>query len=428
MPLGPRKRDLGVMRGVGFIPLLWISRAMHEGLIPGRRALPVAIAIANAVDADGRWCFLTRESLVVRCGGMASRSTVGRALDDLVDAGLIRRLSRSQVRAFFAEDLAAGTRSADRLPEVLELLIPASVFAEPTLAEINDVRARLAEDPVDAATRPYPRGRTTGQIDTPRVQTDVPDTSDRHTDLYPNHPYPSDPSPSVRGPVPEEPALPQIARIPDAALGNPAADRAALDRAARKVLDEGLAADELAAVLRDATTARRPFPALLRRLGSPEDARAFLDGRLGRGVRGNPPSPFAGVPLPRSGDHPDPFARPPEFLVDAAGTAPRTCPDHPAIRNVPGGTCRLCERPCRTVPGELMHPPAPAKPPPPEPPVEDVAIDPALLERARASLDRGKRRPSAPPPHPPAPAPARREAVAEARRRLAEARTPQSVR
>ncbi|MEV2276991.1 hypothetical protein AB0I72_15550 [Nocardiopsis sp. NPDC049922] len=421
------------MKGVGFIPLLWVARAMNEGLFPSYRSIPVAVAIANAVDADGRWCFLSHGSLVERCGGTMSRSTVERALKDLAGAGLIRRLSRAQVRVFFSDDVEARLQAADRLPGVLELLVPASVFAEQTLAEINEVRAALGEDPLDATTRPYPPVATARQIEASPVQIDVGDTSDRRTDLFPTHPYPSDPSPSVRRPRPPDAApavcLPQLERIPDAVLGNPHADRTALDRAAREVLDDGLTPDELTAVLSDATTARRPFPALMRRLRSPEDARAFLDGRLGRGVHGHPPSPFAGIPRPRSGDDPDPFARPPEFLVDAAGTAPRTCPGHPAIRNVPGGTCRLCERPCRTVPNELMHPPTPAKPPrpTPEPPMEDVAVDPALLARARASLDEGKHRPSVPPPNPPAHSPARREAVAEARRRLEEARTPARV-
>ncbi|MCY9783550.1 helix-turn-helix domain-containing protein [Nocardiopsis sp. EMB25] len=435
---GPRRREKGAMKGVGFIPVLWVARALRESLLPCSRTVPVALAIADAVDADGRWCFLSHETIVRRCGGTVSRSTVERALDDLADAGLIRRLARSQVRDFFARDVADGVRQADRLPEVLELLIPASVFAEPTLAEINEVRAGLDEEPLDAATRPYPRVGTTPQIEGAPVRSDVRDTSDRRADPSPTHPYPSDPSPSVRTREPEEaapeppdgmpdtPAGPLIARIPDTALLSPRADRAALVRAARRVVDEGLEPRELTAVLRDAATARRPFPALMRRLRGPEDARAYLDGRLGAGVaRTAVPPPV--VPRPRSAfDEPaDPFARPPEFSVDAAGTAPRTCPDHPAIRNAPGGTCRVCDRPCRTVPGELMHPPAPPKPPPaaPEPPVEDVAVDPVLLERMRASLDEGRKCTTTVPPSPSAlPSPARRKAVSDVRRLLADLR------
>ncbi|WP_157982466.1 hypothetical protein [Nocardiopsis sp. FIRDI 009] len=436
---GPRKRDRGVMTGVGFVPVLWVARALREGLLPCCRTVPVALAIADAVDADGRWCFLSRESIVRRCGGTVSRSTVERALDDLAAAGLIRCLTRSQVRDFFAEDIEAGRLSQDRLPVVLELLIPASAFAEPTLSEINEVRTRLGEEPLDATTRPYPPVGTARHPEPTTRHDDVGGTSDRGTDPCPTHPCPSDPSPSVRRRGPEEaaapppepvsgaPAGPLIARIPDGALENPAADRAALERAARRVLAQGLEPRELTAVLRAATAARRPFPALMRRLRSAEDARAFLDGRLGRGVLGAAAPPL--VPRPRSGhDAPvDPFARPPEFRLDAAGTAPRTCPDHPGIRNVPGGACRVCDRPCRTVPGELVHPPAadeapPRRRPEPEPPEEDVALDPVLLERMRASLDEAGCRARPAPPPPPTPSPNRRKVVAELRRRLAEQR------
>ncbi|WP_017597737.1 helix-turn-helix domain-containing protein [Nocardiopsis lucentensis] len=205
---GPRRREKGALKGVGFIPVLWVARALREGLLPCCRTVPVALAIADAVDADGRWCFLSHETIVRRCGGTVSRSTVERALNDLAAAGLIRRLTRSQVRDFFAEDVTDGVRQADRLPGVLELLIPASAFAEPTLAEINEVRAGLDEDPLDAATRPYPRVGTTPQSEVPPVRSDVRDTSDRGTDPYPTHPSPSDPSPSVRRCEPGEAAAP----------------------------------------------------------------------------------------------------------------------------------------------------------------------------------------------------------------------------
>jgi hypothetical protein len=240
------------------------------------------------------------------------------------------------------------------------------------------------------------------------------------------------------------------------------------------VLEEGLEPDELAAVLGNAASLRRPFPALMRRLRSAGDARAFLDGRLGRGVerdgaRGTglgaspggdrppapdggpghghggfraaattaPTHPFGGIPLPRAAQDDDPFARPPAFTVDSAGTAPRTCPRHPAVRNVPGGTCRLCGGPCRSVPGELLHPPASESSPEPERPKAGLseaepsererperAPDhvPPILDRLLTSPVRRERPRPETPPSPRAPSPDRQQAVAALRRLLAENR------
>ncbi|WP_116245790.1 hypothetical protein [Nocardiopsis sp. FIRDI 009] len=366
------------MSEVGFVPLFWLTQAINDGLLPNSRACLVALAIAGAVDPDGRWCFLHRDTIIRRCGGHVSTSTVGRALNDLEEAALIRRLPRHQVRDFFAEDVASRVRSADRLPDVVELMIPASAFPDRALAKINEVRAETGEEPLDANSRPHPGAGTTRHREPPPRHVDAPDASDRPTDLSVTDSFSHDSSPSVRAREPQDgsvaakaadcPTAPQLARIPDAVLRDPRADRITLDRAARRVLDEGLTPGELTMVLGDATSARRPFPALMRRLRSPEDARAYLDGRLGQGVDRQRPAPIPAIPRPRSGatapppppplpaGEPDPPADPPAFVLDSSGKAARTCPDHPGIRNTPGGTCRACDRPCRTVPGEPMPP------------------------------------------------------------------------
>ncbi|WP_152486359.1 hypothetical protein [Nocardiopsis lucentensis] len=375
---GPRKRGKGVMSEVRFVPLFWVAQAINDGLLPNSRACLVALAIAGAVDPDGRWCFLHRDTVIQRCGSHVSTSTVSRALHDLEEAGVIRRLPRHRVRDFFAKDVEARIRAADRLPDVVELMIPASAFPERALEKINEVRARLGEEPLDTNTRPHPTAGTTGHFEPPTRHIDAPDPSDRPTDLSVTDSFLSDSSPSVRAREPQgetvaakaadHPTAPQLARIPDAVLRDPRADRIALERAACRVLDEGLTPGELTTVLGDATSARRPFPALMRRLRSPEDARAYLDGRLGQGIdrRQPPPPPAPAIPGPRPDTEvsqpppardPDPSAHPSAFVLDRFGRAARTCPDHPGIRNAPGGTCRACDRPCRTVPDEVMPTP-----------------------------------------------------------------------
>ncbi|WP_249351905.1 hypothetical protein [Nocardiopsis akebiae] len=199
-----------------------------------------------------------------------------------------------------------------------------------------------------------------------------------------------------------------------------------------------MAEQELTALVRGAERLRRPFPALMLRLRGPAEARAFLTGVLGRGVAPTTPRQ-AGIPAPRrpaeehGPDDGDPFARPPGFDVDARGTAVRTCPDHPGVRNVPGGACRACGGPCRSVPGELPRPPAPPRPPQPNgagegPDVEELAgegtpaLEPALTERILASLMGGGSiaadeapAPGTTPVHPPA----RQVIIDRIRRRLA---------
>lgn len=70
------------------------------------------------------------------------------------------------------------------------------------------------------------------------------------------------------------------------------------------------------------------------------------------------------------------FAERPRFTLDSQGTAARTCPDHPAIRNVPGAPCRVCGRLCRTEPGELMHDQAPTGADPAAVPLLDALLGP----------------------------------------------------
>lgn len=124
----PRKRPQGAMDGIGFIPAIWVCEAFRGNVFPSLAAFAVASIIADAADRDGRWCFLYLDTLVARSCGRLSRSTAKRALKDLVAAGVVRKLPRTALPAFFAEDLAAGWRRADNLPDVLELLIPASAY------------------------------------------------------------------------------------------------------------------------------------------------------------------------------------------------------------------------------------------------------------------------------------------------------------
>jgi hypothetical protein len=449
------------MHGIGFIPDIWVNEAREAGLFPTSRAFIAATVIARAADLDGRWCFLCLDTLVSRSGHLLSLSVAKRAIADLVAAGLVRKLDPGQTRAFFAGDIKERTRSHDRLPIVLELLIPAEDFPEPVREEINAVRAALGEEPLDETTRPRIRKAAT-------VRIDLGDGSNRPTHLYPIHlssderpdsvrrspdtaarPEPARPSTHGRPPharprnahpphVQPSQGHPLLRHLPDAALNVPRADRAALTRALLRLRDAGLAEQELTALVRGAERLRRPFPALMLRLRGPAEARAFLTGVLGRGVAPTTPRQ-AGIPAPRrpaeehGPDDGDPFARPPGFDVDARGTAVRTCPDHPGVRNVPGGACRACGGPCRSVPGELPRPPAPPRPPEPNgagegPDVEELAgegtpaLEPALTERILASLMGGgpiaadeAPAPGTTPVHPPA----RQAIIDRIRRQLA---------
>ncbi|WP_155988919.1 hypothetical protein [Nocardiopsis sp. CNT312] len=318
------------MKGIGFITDLWLTDALKSGFFTSSRACIVATVIADAADADGRWCFLHIDTIAARTCGVLSPSTVTRAIADLVTTGLVRRLPREQVRAFFAEDLAAGRRWSDRLPEVLELLIPARAFPEPALEEVNAVRRELGEEPITEANRPYRPVGTPRQPGAAPRQTATDAASDRA------------PYPSPADPRPKTPAPTSVRRRP--------------------------AAGDLAGAVRGWEGAGRPFPALRARLESAESVRAWHRRALGAGA--SPPRtrasrPFGGLSLdaaagPAKGI-PDAFAL--GFDVDARGRAPRTCPDHPGLYNTPGESCVACGRRCRTVPGEAMDEPRPVAPP-----------------------------------------------------------------
>ncbi|WP_157090925.1 hypothetical protein [Nocardiopsis listeri] len=212
-----------------------------------------------------------------------------------------------------------------------------------------------------------------------------------------------------------------LARIPDRSLLRPQTDRSALQRRAERLLKAGLPLEQVRVLLSGIGDLGRPFGALMRRMGNLSSAQAFLDGHLGRGVHrpwntgvdwGVAPEPW-----PDSGqgqDDSDLFDRPSEFILDALGKADKTCPEHPGVRNHPGGRCLLCQGPCRDVPGEIVHPQAPPPieapaegrgalkgliPSPrsgqdPLPPTADPdqgELDPKLLERMGASMRRGGR-------------------------------------
>ena len=406
------------MRAAGFHPSIWVDDALRAGLMPSQRGYIVARIIAGAVDVDGRWCYLFVDTVSDRTGGLASASTVKRGLADLVRAGLVRRLPAQEARRFFTEDIAARRRYGDRLPTVLELMIPALAYPGPVREEINRQRAALGEESLTVRSRPGLGGSATGRIE-------PGDGSGRPADPSSIPPPSDEAARSVRGSVTtgraparetaEAHALEAIADIPDGALRDPGADRAALARAVERLAEAGLDGTALSALLSGADSLARPFPALMRRLASPRSARDFLDGRLGAGV--HRPRESAPVPSPRAAGEGggDMFDHPPEFEVDAAGTAPRTCPEHPGVRNVPGGRCRACQGPCRSVPGEILLPVPPTLPLPPRPETEpadadadaDAAtaeeVDPVLIGRLRASLAeaasaRGSEPPGSPDP------------------------------
>ncbi|CAL9339812.1 hypothetical protein SUDANB121_00255 [Nocardiopsis dassonvillei] len=393
----PRKRPEGSLRLRGFSPLVWVTEVIDKGLLPSLRSCLAAVLIARATDRDGRWCFMRQATLVERSGGTLSLTTARRAIADLVRAGVVRKLPREQVREFFAQDLAAGRRRADALPDVLELLIPAAAFPADFLERVNEARALLGEEPLTPDNRPdLP---ATGRSGAPRpVEVTGRGVSDRPTDPSPNDPRPNDPSPDpVRGrvttgavvprprtapdaaeppgaappavgaadgpadapppappyrgpshPAPPSPpgwALDLLRLIPDAALTRPHRDRRVLAARLADLRSAGVASDELAAALSGWQDTARPYAALRARLDSPEAVRAWNSGVL---IRDRP------RPAPEG----DAFARRPAFTLDSRGRAVRTCPDHPGVRNVPGGACAVCGGPCRTEPDEVVHPPA----------------------------------------------------------------------
>ncbi|MFW5418881.1 hypothetical protein J0910_19890 [Nocardiopsis sp. CNT-189] len=255
---------------------------------------------------------------------------------------------------------------------------------------------------------------------------------------------PAPPAPPVAGPPAfptAEPPAPPVAEppgwaigllspVPDAALARPAADRRALALRLAALADAGVDRSALAAAVASAGSAARPYPALSARLASPQAVRAWNARTLGAGT-GTAPLPPGGRP----GGAPDPTAptgsaasartagsgrgsrepsdTAPGFTADSSGRAARTCPAHPAIRNVPGGTCALCGGPCRGFPGEDLAPPPavpdtgqtgadrrrPERPfgaPAPGSGAEEPEIDPESMERMLDSLTAAARKRSIP--------------------------------
>ena len=391
----PRKRPQGALKGIGFILPVWVVRIFSQGRLPTLRSLAALTAIANAVDADGRWCFFFLENLVQRSSGTLSVSSLKRAIDDLAEAGIVRKLTRSAVIEFFAEDIKRG-RSPYRLPCVLELLVPAEDYSELVLEEINACRAQLGEEPLTAHNRPPLTRRPTP------AQTEPTPSSNRLTDCFPGDLSDTELDGSVRGTSstgeqtqqePRNGLFGIIDRIPNKCLADPVADRERLAQAVDKLLRQGLSEADVRALLSGLERLRRPFPALMRRLRDMGAASDYLNGSLGRGLHGsNLLTPSWPVP----GEDGDPFARPEQFPVDSQGRASGTCPEHLTVRNVPGGNCAICGRRCRSVPGELMHEPEPGDAGLPDDaptlraadlsPEEEVVLDPELLGRMDGSL------------------------------------------
>ncbi|MFE1168414.1 hypothetical protein [Nocardiopsis sp. NPDC058789] len=391
----PRKRPRGALKGIGFILAIWVQQVFRRGVLPTLRSLPALMAIADVVDADGRWCYFLLENLAQRSGGVLSVSSLKRAIDDLVEAGVVRKLDRSETIVFFDRDIARG-RSSHHLPCVLELLVPAEDYPDLVLEEINACRARLGEEPLTPHTRPSLRGRRTP------AQIEPAPRSDRPTDRSPGDSSDGEAGDSVRGASntgeqkrqsPSGEVFELIDHIPGALLADPETDRNRLAGSAERLLRQGLRVADVRALLAGAERLRRPFPALMRRLCDMRAARAYLDGALGRGIARAEVAP----PSWPVGDDTDPFAHPARFLVDSRGRSAGTCPHHPAVRNTPGGTCVICGRPCRSVPDEIVHEPKPL-PAAPSPAVEQATLDPELRERMAASLRRGGPS-SAPSPH-----------------------------
>ncbi|MDE3721870.1 hypothetical protein PWG71_10765 [Nocardiopsis sp. N85] len=212
-----------------------------------------------------------------------------------------------------------------------------------------------------------------------------------------------DENPSVRKPVtteatptptpapahPAEPAAPALPNwaldllkaIPDGALRHPARDRLTLARRLASLHLAGLTQEELTHALTGWEETLAPFAALSTRLASPETVRAWntrapTPGPTSRGFERNL---FGGVPMDRLTAHADTGdPAPPGFTLDSRGRATGTCPDHPTVRNVPGGACTVCGHVCRTHPSEPVHPPADRIGPPPPERIDPPATAPEI--------------------------------------------------
>ncbi|WP_017580151.1 hypothetical protein [Nocardiopsis valliformis] len=434
-----RKRPQGAFKGIGFILAIWVQEIFIQGLVPSLRSLAALMAIAKAVDADGRWCFFLLENLAQRCGKL-SVSSLKRGIDDLVEAGIVRKLTRSETIDFFAEDIKRG-RSVYQLPCVLELLVPAEDYPELVLEDINACRTKLGEEPLNAHNRPSLK-----RTSTPAHIGRAP-SSDWSTDSFPGDFSHTEVDNSVRGTSstgeqnrqkPRGGLFGIIDRIPNIFLANPVADREQLALAVEKLLRQGLGEAEVRSLLWGRERLRRPFPALMRRLCDMSAAHRYLNGTLGRGIHGSSlPTPSWPVP---GEDSPD--TQPKQFPVDDQGKATGTCPEHKNTRNVPGGTCSICGRRCRSEPGQLLpEPVAELNAPPqdallPQPPQvalpEDPSLDPQTLVQMAASLNGTGRTPAEEPvlkgglwlPAGSKPAPNARPLAAWARERIKQAPKP----
>lgn len=303
------------------------------------------------------------------------------------------------IAEFFAKDIERG-RSSYQLPCVLELLVPAEDYPDLVLEEINACRAELGEEPLTAHNRPSLKRRPTP------VQSEPTPSSDRPTDCSPGDGSDAEVDGSVRGTSSTGEQTRQkprigifgiIDRIPNIFLTDPVADRERLAMAVEKLLRQGLGEAEARALLSGLERLRNPFPALMRRLYDMRAAHRYLKGSLGRGVHGSglPPPPW---PEPNENT---PDTQPEQFPVDGQGKATGTCLKHESTRNIPGGTCAICGQLCRSEPGQLLPQPVPelnASPKGalvPETPdlalPEDVALDPKLLGRITASMNKAGR-------------------------------------
>ncbi|MBE1458445.1 hypothetical protein H4W79_002659 [Nocardiopsis terrae] len=389
---------------------IWVQQIFNKGLLTKPRSVLALMAIADVVDADGRWCYFLLENLAKRSGGLLSVSSLKRAIDDLVEAGIVRKLTRSETIEFFAQSINRG-RSAHQLPCVLELLVPAQDYTDLVLEEINACRAQLGEEPLTVHNRPpLKRRRTPAQVD-------PAPSSDRPTDCSPGDGSGSEVDRSVRGTSstgeqtrqrPRIGIFGLINRIPNSFLASPETDRDLLALAVEKLLRQGLGEPDVRALFSGMERLHRPFPALMRRLGDITYALNFLNGSLGRGIHTSPPRT---IPWPGSyGD--ETSIRPEEFRLDSLGRATGTCPVHDNTRNLPGGNCTICGEPCRSEPGQIMPEPGRGANPPPQraprsapgpepsdppPGSAEAALVPELRARMLVSLNGGERAPAADP-------------------------------
>ncbi|WP_239646043.1 hypothetical protein [Nocardiopsis valliformis] len=406
----PRKRPQGAFKGIGFVLAAWVQKVRRKGLLTKSRAVVALMAIADAVDADGRWCYFLLENMANKPSCTLSVSSLKRAINDLVEAGIVRKLTRSETIDFFAEDIGRG-RSPYQLPCVLELLVPAKDYSERALVEINTCRARLGEEPLTAHNRPPLKRRPTPGQGEPAP------SSNRATDCSPGDVSHTEVDSSVRGTSstgeqtrqkPRTGIFSIIDRIPSSFLSSPETDRNLLARAVEKLLHQGLSEPDARALFSGMERVRRPFPLLMRRLCSLKNALDFLNGDLGRGVHTSRLSPPSGS----DSDEEKTSTRCKGFRLDSLGQATGTCPEHATTRNIPGGRCKICGELCRSEPGQTMPKPqqgadtpargGPESAPAPEPsgptPGAEEDLDPELKAQMLDSLnDGGERAPTAQP-------------------------------